>query len=175
MKFIDFDYITPWDGTKNFYEMAKGKKTIVKFLRYYGCRMCQIDILEMEEEYGKIEAEGANLFVVLQSAPETIQEEYKEERPPFQYILDPEMKLYKELEIGDKQEVTDEALLAKGAAKRAKMQELQLEHGKYEGNEQQAPATFVLDEDMNVKYAKYGLVSYDTPSVDELVEILKSF
>ncbi len=174
-KFIDFDFLTPWSGVKKFSELAEGSKTVVKFLRYYGCRNCQIDIMETEEECWKLINEGVKLFIVLQSAPETLQEAYGDDRPPFVYILDPEMKLYKELEIGDKQEVTDEKLLAKGAARKQKMADLNLVHGKYEGNEQQAPATFVLDKDMTVKYAKYGLVSYDTPETDELVEIVKSF
>ena len=174
-KFIDFDYLTPWNDVKRFSEMAKGSRTVIKFLRYLGCRNCQIDILETEENCWKLINEGVKIFVVLQSDPETMQEAYGDQWPHFVFILDPQMKLYKELEIGDKQEVTDEKLLAKGAARKQKMADLNLVHGKYEGNEAQAPATFVLDADMTVKYAYYGLTSYDTPTVDELMEILRSF
>ena len=79
-KFIDFDFLTPWSGVKKFSELAEGSKCVVKFLRYYGCRNCQIDIMETEEECWKLINEGVKLFIVLQSAPETLQEAYGDDR-----------------------------------------------------------------------------------------------
>ncbi len=172
MKMPDFTVIRPWKEPKKLSELTNGKKTIIQFLRYLGCRMCQIDILDYCDEYHKFAEAGVNFFVVLQSAPETIREVYKEGDVPFDFILDPDQAIYKELEIGNKQDTNDEAVLAKAAAKRARFTEMGLVHGKYEGNEDQAPASFILDPDLTVRYAKYGVTSADTLSADEYLALL---
>ena len=145
MKLPNFTYNTAWKQDQDFYAAAKagkGKKTVLRFLRYYGCTVCQLDTWEMAEEYQRFVDADANLFVVMQSAPETIREEVKEGVLPYDLICDPTQSLYKMLDIGDidKIEVPGAYLLERvGKAKARGM-----EHGKYEGNEQQAPAMFIL-------------------------------
>ena len=45
-------------------------------------------------------------------------------------------------------------------------------HGDYEGNEQQLPAMFIVDEDGTVLYAHYARSIMDMPSVDEVLAML---
>ena len=118
-------------------------------------------------------AADAQCFVVFQSEKETLQEVYAEKRPPFTYICDPSMALYRQFEIGDQdRRYSDPVLDAKKAANKEKMAALGLVHGKYEGNEEQAPACFILDKDMNVVYSHYGINSVDVPYVAELAELV---
>ena len=44
-----------------------------------------------------------------------------------------------------------------------------LEHGKYEGNELQLPAVFLLDSAMNVVYAHRGKSAGDMPEIADLL------
>ena len=45
-------------------------------------------------------------------------------------------------------------------------------HGDYEGNEQQLPALFILDEAGTALYANYAQDPMDMPSLDEVLEML---
>ena len=173
MKMKNFTYNTAWETGKDFYAeaMGKGKKTVLRFLRYYGCTVCQLDTWEMAEEYQRFVDAGANLFVVMQSDPETIREEVKEGELPYDLICDPTQALYRSLDIGDieKMEKPGEYLLERAAKAKARG----MVHGKYEGNEQQAPAMFIMDEEMNVIFAHYGKDPVDLPSIDETIALLK--
>ena len=56
--------------------------------------------------------------------------------------------------------------------KGAKAAALGFSHGDYEGNEQQLPAMFIVEEDGTVSFAHYAKGIMDMPTVDELLEIL---
>jgi hypothetical protein len=45
-------------------------------------------------------------------------------------------------------------------------------HGKYEGNEQQLPALFLIDTDLSLLYVKYAKNLGDLPSMEEMATIL---
>lgn len=62
--------------------------------------------------------------------------------------------------------------IAKLEAKKQKIKEAGFVHGKYEGNEQQLPAMFVVDPDGSVVYAHYAKNSIDMPTVEEMLRIL---
>ena len=49
---------------------------------------------------------------------------------------------------------------------------LGIQHGRYEGNEAQLPATFILDEHQNILYAKYGIDSVDIPEHADLLRLV---
>mgnify|MGYP000175990825 CR=1 FL=1 len=100
-KLADFSFNTPFESDVKLSEKAKGaKKTILLFLRYYGCTLCQLDIREYANAYDRIKAKDAQLLVVLQSPASTINAQMKKEDLPFDIICDPDMGLYKEFELG---------------------------------------------------------------------------
>ena len=47
-----------------------------------------------------------------------------------------------------------------------------MEHGEYEGNEDQLPAAFVIESDLTVSYAYYAKTAGDIPDVDEFAALL---
>lgn len=97
----DFAYDTPFEKGRSISEAVEKKtKTVLLFLRYYGCTMCQLDIHELASNYDKIVAKGAQALVVLQSDSENLATQLqKKDALPFDIICDPEQRLYKKFEI----------------------------------------------------------------------------
>lgn len=68
-----FSYNTPFQQNLYFSDsVKKSEKTIVVFLRYFGCTLCQYDMHLYAQNYDKITANYGQLIVVLQSDPEKI-------------------------------------------------------------------------------------------------------
>lgn len=172
-KALDFTFNTVFENDLTLSEeVKKAKKTFLIFLRYFGCRMCQIDMAEYTEEYDRIKEKDAQILVVLQSTQQSMKDQTKPEDLPYSVICDPEQKLYQLYTVEpapSKEEMStpeSKARVEREAAKRG------LVHGAYEGNELQLPACFLLDPEMNVLYAHYGTNVGDIPLVDDLVALL---
>lgn len=168
----DFAIETPYGITTSLrVEAAKGGKTAVVFMRYFGCTLCQYGIHLLADGYERIEATGGRALVVLQSTPESVSDQLEDVRLPFDLVCDPQAKLYHQFEIGA-------AASMEGLAGPTTMETIKaataggFEHGAYEGDELQLPATFVVTSDLTVTYAHYGTYADDTPSVDELAKLL---
>ncbi len=171
-KAIDFTFNTDCKTGLKLSEVVKNAdRTILHFLRYYGCRICQLDIGNYMKLNDKIRDKNAQLFIVLQSQPVTIKSARPEEILPFDIICDPDQELYKLYDIGS---FVDFSLVDKEkmAEAMARIQALGLVHGEYEGNEQQLPALFIIDKNMNVLYQKYANSITDIPTPKEVVETL---
>jgi len=95
---------------------------------------------------------------------------------PFDIVCDPEMAIYKQFEIlpaadmkamaGNPEQL--ERLQTKGKA----AAEAGFSHGKYEGDELQLPAVWVVEADGTLSYVKYGEAVADIPTPDELIAML---
>ena len=173
-KMADFTYVTPYSSANRLSETVKKcpGRTAIVFLRYYGCRMCQLDMLDYAEQYEAIRAAGGQLLVVLQSNPAKLAAQIPAGSVPYQIVCDPEQKLYREFDIrpaSSKETMKNEST----AAKAARIAELGLVHGDYEGEELQLPAAFVVDHDLNVTWAHYGQVISDTPTAEELASLIR--
>jgi peroxiredoxin len=174
MKAPDFTYQTPWSDNHTLYGTIDDKTTILMFLRYYGCRICQLDISRLIAGYDRITELNAQLLVVLQTEPEVISEHDKEEDIPFAFICDPEHELYELYEVGAP---TAEEAGEMSSAVKEKL-EIALSQGfiKYENNgkeiQTQVPACFIIGTDGILQYVHYGIDVADLPGVNELVEIL---
>ena len=170
----DFEYVTPWRVGKRLSEQARlcDGNTAVIFLRYYGCRMCQLDMMDFTEDYEKIRSAGGQLLVVLQSDPARLASQIPEGDVPFEIVCDPEGKLYKAFDIRpavSKEAMKDES----SAAKSARIEALGLKHGDFEGDELQLPAAFVVTPELKVTWAHYGRVISDVPTAEELAQRLR--
>ncbi|GHV39551.1 hypothetical protein FACS1894187_19660 [Synergistales bacterium] len=180
----DFNFINPWGGgsegeKKNFYSDSKGQKKVLFFLRYYGCRVTQLEFRDIVAESGKISSLGARLYVLLQSAPETMRDALKQEDIAFELICDPGGELYRLFDVGYAPlgyfikslpgNWTRSELFEKRIAEASA---LGITHGLYEGNEQQLPAVFVLDENQNMLLAHYSKDIVDVPSVEDILKYL---
>ena len=169
-KMPDFSFRTIYNTGCTLSSSLAENRTALVFLRYYGCTLCQYDILRLAENYAAIAAKGSKAYVVLQSDPAGLAEQITPDALPFEIICDPEMKLYKEFEIlpfeGDPK-ITDKEM-----AKFAQLKASGLQHGAYEGEEKQLPAFFVLDKDGTILTAHYAESLADMPDMDKLAELL---
>lgn len=179
-QFPDFNVKLAFDGEHSTLELAKNAKhTIFWVLRYMGCTTCQLDILDIADNYQKFRDIDTQVFVVLQSPAETVEEETAKNRLPYDVICDPDQIIYKELDIRatatkeDRQPKTEEGK-ARQAFKKSRVKEKGLVHGKYEGNEQQLPAYFIVGPDGVVEKAHYAEHAVDMPFVDEMLEIMEN-
>lgn len=154
-------------GDTNVSELiAKSGKTAIVFLRYYGCSLSQFDVATYAKGFNEITADGNSLVVGIQSTPDSI----KKQCPidvPFDIICDPEAKLYKELDI----QPVDSMDKAAGEMTVKKIEFLRsttdIQHGDFEGIEEQLPAYFVVDADMNVLVAHYSAEMGDVPTIED--------
>lgn len=152
--------------------------TFLIFLRYYGCTSCQIDLIDLTAHYAAFREKNAQLLVVLQSDPRILAAGVEDRGIPFTLISDPEQKIYPLYQVkpamdydGLRQGMT-EAEAARYAAKRAKAQELNVQHGEYEGNEYQLPAYFLLDRNMQILLEHRARNIADMPRAEEYLESL---
>lgn len=168
----NFIFDTLDDSGLNMHDVVKQhRKTAFIFLRYYGCPLCQMDMHEMAKNYSALTDDDAYIYVVLQSDKEKLKEKLEGHALPYSIICDPTQALYKQLEI-DVAEDKAKLLDAKTALKIGKMKLGGYQHGEYEGEELQLPATFILDKDAKASYVHYGKGAGDTPSVNKLISLL---
>lgn len=168
----DFTFNTPFESGCTLGKIVQqAPKTALLFLRYYGCTLCQLDIRQLTKHYEEICAGGGQFFVVLQSEPETISSQIKKGDLPFEIICDPQQELYQKLEIEAAESMAAMADV-KAMVKLAKAAACGIKHGKYEGNEQQLPAAFVMDRERNLSYVRYARTLSDMPDVEELKSLL---
>ncbi len=174
----DMPVKTAYGTADSLYGLIGGKNTLIWAVRYIGCPPCHLDTHRLAERYDRFRAADANVVVVMQSDPAVFRETTEGESIPFDILCDPEMKFYKALEIEaakDRDEMTGkefgglEQLMAKGQACR----EMGYEHGKYEGDEMQLPAVFVVDGRGKVLYAHYARFLTDLPEYDDMAAFLE--
>lgn len=170
----DFIFQTPWSKNHRFYDVIKEKTTILLFLRFYGCRICQLDISRLIAGYPGIEALNAQLLVVLQTEPEIISAQDKETDIPFSFLCDPEHALYELYHVG-----TSDASQPLPSAVEEKIAEAaRLNFVKYENNGKeiptQLPACFIIAKDGTVQYVHYGKDASDVPGPEELINLLSA-
>ncbi|REB08761.1 alkyl hydroperoxide reductase [Sporosarcina sp. BI001-red] len=171
-KAVDFTFDTPWSESNDLYETLEGKKTILLFLRYYGCSLCQLDIAALVSESKTIESNDAQVLVVLQTEASFIREQLTQEQMPLTLICDPEHKLFDlyGVEAGKTQEdlISEEAMKKLAIAKEKGILNL---GNKGEQLEFQLPATFIISPDGTIEYSRYGTHAADIPSPAELIEL----
>jgi Peroxiredoxin len=169
---------TAYEAGTTVEKLVNGKKTVFWVLRYIGCTVCRYDVHLLIERYQEFKDKDAQVVVVMQSRPEKIQEDVREEmngeKLPFDIICDTKFEFYNTLEIlpaETMEELVGEdrtELNEKGAAARA----AGFEHGEYEGNEQQLPGMFIVEGDMTVSFAHYGKNLMDMPKIDDVLAML---
>jgi len=158
-------------GPASFSQLVAGQKTVFLFLRYAGCRVCQYDMMALAAEYGQIEKAGGQVYVALQSSLETVAELLRTSGYPFAVISDEPGRLYRALGI-DSASSAEQLVSPQSREKVDKAAACGFVHGKNEGDELQLPATIITDGSMRIQYLRYGTRSGDTPSPEELVQML---
>lgn len=174
-RFPSFSFSTAERTDLNSGDVLKGK-TVFWFLRYIGCTVCRYDVELIRQRYQEFTDHDAQVFVVMQSDQKHIIDDLAKTDTvlPFEIICDPEQKIYRLLSIDPA--VSMEAL-AEGVSeqlreKAKKARSMGFSHGDYEGDEQQLPAMFIVDEAGTVLYAHYAENIMDMPLIDDVLAML---
>ncbi|MDJ0765331.1 MAG: peroxiredoxin-like family protein [Myxococcota bacterium] len=167
-KAADFVYDTPWETGQNFYASAGKKTAVLVFLRYLGCPVCQVEMANLKLEISLFEEKGVQLFVFLQSSPDTIAASASQADWPFTIVCDPQeeiFQLYRVAPGGVLKYLHPAGLLATINATVKGVR-----HGKFEGRETQLPAVFVVGPDKTIQWVYYGKTLSDVPVPAAIVE-----
>lgn len=169
---------TAYETNKTIADIVNGKRTVFWVLRYIGCTTCRYDVHLFIERYQEFKDKDTQVVIVMQSLPERIQEDVREEmngkKLPFDIICDIDFHFYNTLEI--KPATSKEELIGPDVEKmekrRSAVKEAGFVHGEYEGDELQLPAMFITDGDLTVTNARYCKHITDMPTIDELLNML---
>ena len=171
-KMEDFSFHTVRGDYESFLKINKENNAVLIFLRYYGCTVCQYEMIKLNERLEEFKEKNTKVYVVLQSRDEIINKAIEERKYGFCIIGDESKKLYEQFEIPvvkTKEELMSDNLVELIRESR----KMGLEHGEYEGEELQLPAVFIINSEGEITYAKYPK-GIDLPGVDELVGLLKN-
>ena len=163
----DFRFKTPWDDEVKFYDAVGNNPAVLIFLRYYGCPVCQMEMAKIKQEIELVSKKGGRVFVVLQSAPETIASLIKKNDFPFTIICDLQGKVFQlyGVEAGG----IIKYLHPAGLIAAVKAISRGFRHGKFEGKETQLPAAFAMTADKIIKFGHYGKNISDMPSLAKMI------
>jgi peroxiredoxin len=164
----DFKFSSPWGVETTFYEAKGNQPVILIFLRYWGCPICRMEMAKIKKEFDLIRQKGIKLFVVLQSAPQTVASEINHDDFPFTVICDPEGKIFQL--YGAQAGGIIRYLHPSGLIASALAIIKGFKHGKFEGKETQLPAAFAIKSDKIIKYAHYGKNIADMPKLSEILK-----
>jgi peroxiredoxin len=174
--FPDFQVHTASEADLSTQEIiGKAKKTVFWVLRDVGCTSCRYDIHLIKEQYQKFTKQGVQILVVLQSQPDIVRSDLKGDEVPYEIICDPDQTIYRRFSIEpapNKETLrpTDPELVKKWEKKVEGLKASGFVHGKYEGDENQLPALFIVGSDAVVLEAHYAASIADMPTVDELLK-----
>ena len=146
---------------------AKGEKAAIFFLRHLGCSLCKEKIAELKDSYSRFEEKSVRLIAVVQSTQKRIEQFSAKESIPFSLVADREKRLYDAFEVarGGFKEFTAPAVLK--ASIRATLKGHM--HGKFEGDELQVPAAFLVSAAGEIIHAHYGKDISDFGDVAEIL------
>ncbi len=149
--------------------VQENNNTVVLFLRYYGCTVCQLDLMEYKRRYNDFKDKGFEVVIVLQSTPEIVSEGGVD--LPYIVACDPKLELYQKFEIYPAKSklglVSFGTIRKVKAAKRAGFT-----HGTYEGEELQLPALCIINQQGRVTYSRYAKNLADIPSIDKILTLV---
>ncbi len=166
----DFSYNSPWRVDLRFHETLNQMPTLLIFLRYIGCPLCQLRIAELKNDFMKFNEKGVQLLIVLQSQPENIRNLISENQMPVTLICDPDEKIFGRYGVksGNFLQYAPPSVVMKAVKARIKG----FKHGLSEGKEMQLPAVFLVGKEKTIQYAHYGKNIDDVPTNDELYKLI---
>lgn len=166
---------TTASGLKSTVREVQSKDTFFVVLRYIGCTLCRYDIHILQKSYSEFLKKDAQIYVVVQSSCESVNESLQGETLPFEIICDLDLVFYTALQVKpaeDKSQLAPDYAMDAIMEKVSKAKKAGFEHGKYEGIEEQLPAVFLIDKSGTVKYVNYGKHVVDIPTIEEMLSMI---
>ncbi len=144
-------------------EEFENQKVVLIFSRYFGCPICHLDLNTLLERKNEILDKGAKILYITQSGEDVAEVYISKKNIDFPVIQSSKDELYKDYGLGM---MTPESISQlKNKLKECKEQNI--EHGEYEGWEQQGPGQFVVDTNGKIIHAKKGWLD-----IDAILEVL---
>ncbi|MFX0070743.1 MAG: peroxiredoxin-like family protein [Candidatus Hermodarchaeota archaeon] len=144
-------------GLINLGELIGTQKIVLIFSRYFGCPICHLELNKLLEKSKEFEDKRAKIIYITQSGEEIAKQFINKKNIKFPVIPSSKDELYKDYGLGM---MTPEAVkLVRKKVKEAFA--LKIEHGEYEGWEQQGEGQFIVDEVGKLVYANYGWLDLD--------------
>ncbi len=164
----DFTVTSPWSSTEyTFVNRPQKNASVVFFLRYYGCLICQLDIKKIRDQIDIFNQNDLDVYVIIQSDTATIQSKTTETDWNFHIVCDPAASIYEKygVMLGN----IFQFLHPAGLPKVVKSLSVGHKHGKFEGEETQLPAVFRIGKDNKIQYAYYGQHISDLPDFQTII------
>jgi len=160
------------------YEVVRRRKhTVFWVMRFIGCRFCQYDIDMLAWQYARFTDKDTQVFAVLQSSRESITGLKGDFQVPFDVVCDTDHAFYQALDIRaaatkeDRMPASPEGL-AQLKAKQEAVAARGYQRKTGEGEAQQLPALFIVDQEGKIEYAHYAVNSIDIPDFDEILRLV---
>lgn len=159
--------LTDANGKSFNLDQVNGKPIALLFMRYVGCPVCQMETIEYKQQYQALKKAGLEVIMVFQSSLDNLQKYSVQEVLPFTTLSDPKGNTYKA--YGADWGITG-FLSIKNLSPIVKSLKSGHRHGKFEGNEFQYPAAFIIDTDRKIRFTHYGKTVSDNIAPDALLE-----
>ena len=156
----NFQFDTPWRSSQDFYGTVQNKDSVLVFLRYHGCPVCQMEMANLRRDIELFNQKDARVLVFLQSSTATLSPQLKEEDWPFEIVCDPKGTIFQLYAVEPN---LMRYLHPAGMIAAIKAMCKGFLHKKFEGKETQLPASFVVKSDKSIKYLYYGKNISDVP------------
>jgi thioredoxin-dependent peroxiredoxin len=167
----DFTYDNPYETSLSFYARPAPKRTVLFFLRYQGCPVCQMTMGNLTREHRRYADAGCSVMVVLQSDASIVRDSLAGGKTPYAIACDPAGKIYSLYGVTARGILGYIAPAALVQAIRAVREGYK--HGKSEGFEMQRPAVFLVGADNSIQYCYYGRHIADLPSHEKILYSLR--
>ena len=153
-----------------------GKYLVLVFLRHLGCPLCMKHIDELNSDAMRFNVLGASVVVVVDGTAERVRGFVSKKNLAIALVGDREKKIYGTYGV-ERGKIA--AVLAPNVLKESVKATLKgYMHGKFEGDELQKPADFIVAPDGKILWAHYGKdISDSTPNellIAELNRLNKS-
>lgn len=166
----NFRFNTPWTSSQDFYKTIQYQDSVLVFLRYHGCPVCQMEIANLKRDIELFNEKKASVYVFLQSSKATLTSLLKKEDWPFKIVCDPAGEIFKFYAVEPGGIV--KYLHPAGLINSIKALCRGFFHKKFEGKETQLPAAFIVNSDKIITFSYYGKNISDVPKPFTLAENL---
>lgn len=147
-----------------------GKYLVLVFLRHLGCPLCMKRIDELNSDAMRFNALGASVIAVVDGTSERVRGFASKKNLAISLVGDKGKKIYEAYGV-ERGRIT--AMLAPNVLKESLRATLKgYMHGKFEGDELQKPADFIIAPDGKILWAHYGKDISDSTSNEILIEEL---
>ena len=147
-----------------------GKYLVLVFLRHLGCPLCMKRIDDLNADATRFDALGASVIVVVEGTSERVRAYASKKNLTISLVGDKEKKIYGAYGV-ERGKIT--AMLAPKVLRESLRATLKgYMHGRFEGDELQKPADFIIAPDGKIAWAHYGKNISDSTPNDKLIEEL---